>query len=844
MRPQETGGAYMRRLLPTFVCALLITVITLACVQTVDTLGLGRWVYVSSTPTTGGYGEAVAYDGRYIYIIRCRTVNDIVHFWRFDPLTKTWTSLSTPTVNGEDKGIFRTGTALAWDYGNYIYALVGARYEDPDRRIFLRYSIEEDAWERLPDTPGAQGAGDAICWSGYDNKVYVLLGNRKRDPIFACYDPVNGTWTIKASPPGRVDDGAALVWCGGKYLYALQGECYESSPNRSFWRYDLENDKWDIMAPIPDPGGVGDGASLLWIGYFDESQRDYIYALGGGSYDEDPGYGFYRYIISNNTWEILEDILYPVGYYVGNRLGYACGAIFYWQGGLGTWPGSGNSICAFIFEGVDVFPPECSIVEPRDGSYLRGTVEVEVEAEDDTGINFVVFYLDGKTMYMDLVPPYGWTWNTTECEDGVHTISVIACDVSGKCTVDSIEVIVDNTAPVVRFLSPVEGSIVEANVSIVFSVEEENLDYVSLYIDDQLKETWSEPGEKTYLWNTFEYDDGEHILKIEALDKAGNVNVAELQVFVNNLPPEVSIDYPVEGSYLAGLVTISVSAWDAVGVSKVEFYILPALVYVCEEPPYTFQWDTSSCPDGVYTIKVVAYDLTGKYTAYAVEVTVDNTPPTLEILNPRNGECVHGTYTVEVRVYDRNIDSIELWVDDTIIERGETGYFTWDTTKFSDGIHRVKILAYDKAGNINLRQVLVIVDNTPPEIKAVSCSSGDPIGKQLAIVIAEVIDETSGVSKVILNYRINEGEWVSVEMKLQNRIWKAVIPASSGSRIDFYIVAVDKANNEASSGIQSYTLRNAIVIGCALDIATILFVTLLIAIVASVLTLMIKSRRR
>lgn len=51
-----------------------------------------------------------------------------------------------------------------------------------------------------------------------------------------------------------------------------------------------------------------------------------------GSADEDPGYGFYRYSISCNDWEELESLPCPVGYYVGNRLGFADGHIHYWQG--------------------------------------------------------------------------------------------------------------------------------------------------------------------------------------------------------------------------------------------------------------------------------------------------------------------------------------------------------------------------------------------------------------------------------------------------------------------------------------------------------------------------------
>ncbi|MEM2619168.1 MAG: hypothetical protein QW356_06765 [Candidatus Hadarchaeales archaeon] len=236
------------------------------------------WTERGQTPEAGGYGEAVVGAGGYVYVVRCYSATSSVSFWRYDPATDTWSSLGTNLP----AGTFRNGTCLAWDGGSYLYALAGARYDDTDRRIFLRYSISGNTWEYLENTPGPQGAGDALCWSGYDNRVYAVLGSKEHGTVFARYDPSTSSWELKTSPPGGTDDGCSLAWAGGRYLYALRGEYYESSPLRDFWRYDMETDTWTSLSPIPDPGGVGDGGSLLWV----PDQPDYLYALGGGSFDE------------------------------------------------------------------------------------------------------------------------------------------------------------------------------------------------------------------------------------------------------------------------------------------------------------------------------------------------------------------------------------------------------------------------------------------------------------------------------------------------------------------------------------------------------------------------------
>jgi len=307
---------------------------------------LGSWVEKADTPDVGGYGESVCGDGSYVYIAKCLYATSTPQFWRYTPGTNTWGNLS---VTGLPTGAFRNGTAIAWDNGSYVYALCGARYEDADRRLFYHYTISTDSWTQLANTPGPQGAGDAITWSGYDGYVYTIIGSSAHGTVFARYNAANNTWETRASPPAGTDDGCSLVWTGGTYLYALRGEYLETTPLRDFWRYDIINDNWATMAEIPEAGGVGDGGSMIWAGNWLSAQVGYIYALGGGSCWEDPGDNFYRYVISTNTWEKLASIPYAITDYNAGRLGFAAGHIYYWQGMNASYPGGGKKFCMYEF---------------------------------------------------------------------------------------------------------------------------------------------------------------------------------------------------------------------------------------------------------------------------------------------------------------------------------------------------------------------------------------------------------------------------------------------------------------------------------------------------------------
>jgi len=331
---------------------------------------VAEWVGKNNTPDRGGYGEAVVSTWNGMYIARCYSADSSPQFWSYDATTDEWDVRSTAEL---PTGAFRNGTALAGNESNYIYALLGGRYSDSNRCLFYRYSISADSWEQLENTPHAQGAGDAIAWSGYDNYIYALLGSKEHGTMFARYTydswkelQFNSNWTA-------TDDGASLVWAGGEYLYTLRGEWEETVPHNEFARYHIPTQSWEDMAVIPEISGVGDGASLLWGGSCSNEYSDYIFALGGGAANEEPGYNFYCYSIPSNTWDELEPIPCPVGHYVGNRLGYDNNHIYYWQGTPSTWDCGGD---AFYMLAVNEAPNV-----PSNPSPANHAIAVSIDAD-------------------------------------------------------------------------------------------------------------------------------------------------------------------------------------------------------------------------------------------------------------------------------------------------------------------------------------------------------------------------------------------------------------------------------------------------------------------------------
>lgn len=118
--------------------------------------------------------------------------------------------------------------------------------------------------------------------------------NVKSKTVTVIYQP---PWTLKESVPKgpsskQLRNGSVLV-AGAGDIYLLKG-----NNTCEFYRYDVENDTWLILRPIPydtlKEKNVNKGAALA---YNNHANPDLIYAAKGNNTDE-----FWAYDVGNDTW--------------------------------------------------------------------------------------------------------------------------------------------------------------------------------------------------------------------------------------------------------------------------------------------------------------------------------------------------------------------------------------------------------------------------------------------------------------------------------------------------------------------------------------------------------------
>lgn len=91
------------------------------------------------------------------------------------------------------------------------------------------------------------------------------------------------------------------------------------------------------------------------------------------------------------------------------------------------------------------------------------------------------------------------------------------------------------------------------------------------------------------------------------------------------IPPTVTLVTPASGVVLTGITGLNATAYDNIGIAKVEFMVGTLVVSTDTSAPYTVYWDSRTLPNGSYAITAKATDTSGNTsTSAAANITINN----------------------------------------------------------------------------------------------------------------------------------------------------------------------------------------------------------------------------
>jgi len=291
---------------------------------------------------------------------------------------------------------------------------------------------------------------------------------------------------------------------------------------------------------------------------------------------------------------------------------------------------AGNAATSFTVQVYvyDSTPPVVTLTAPAAGASLSGSVTLSATASDFVGVSFIYFYSDAGYIGTANTPPYSVVWNTGTVPYGPHTLYAKAYDAALNAGTSQIiaVTVVDIVPPTVSLTAPTGGSSVSGTVAVNASASDNvGVARVEFFTDGNLiaSDTTAPYG---ITWNSTTVAPGAHSLTAKAYDAAGNVTTsAAVSVTVlDAAPPTVAITSPANGGLVTrnATTTITASASDNVGVTKVEFYVGSTLKCTDTTSPYTCAWNVPKTAGVQYSLQAKAYDARGNVgTSTTVTVT-------------------------------------------------------------------------------------------------------------------------------------------------------------------------------------------------------------------------------
>lgn len=219
--------------------------------------------------------------------------------WEYDPLLDSWAIKSSMPLSLIGSKTFQIGNAG--------YVLGGFDSLSQWSSNCYKYDQLTDSWSTVISFPGVNVIGTMSD---------SLLGYAITDTSLYCYNPLDDTWTIKASVPGNVYGTVSAKFDSLLYLLSSNGEVLSYNPVADVWTKN-----YSALGSSERPRISGRSLVLSDTAYFDLIKYDingdnwivdsildvdkWLYTINSIGYALRSG-GYEKYDPINRTWTICQ----------------------------------------------------------------------------------------------------------------------------------------------------------------------------------------------------------------------------------------------------------------------------------------------------------------------------------------------------------------------------------------------------------------------------------------------------------------------------------------------------------------------------------------------------------
>ena len=258
-----------------------------------------------------GYGHRSAYDGSDIIYRISTSINEVAvsNLSKYTISGDTWEFMeATPfALRNGARMIFIANGAQCSDSTGCLFMSQGYGNASNSDKIFIRYDINDERWNRLADTPAYFGmAGTGLTWGGGDT-IYGIPGGSAE--TFHGYSIAGDSWAALSAVnlPINQNHGTSIVADGDPNGYVYY---FHDRDSDTFMKYDIDGNAWYANDAANDPPDTP--AALYYASTAIHDGADKIYLPRGNSTGT-----FYQFDITEDSWDeftptaIPDSTLYP-----------------------------------------------------------------------------------------------------------------------------------------------------------------------------------------------------------------------------------------------------------------------------------------------------------------------------------------------------------------------------------------------------------------------------------------------------------------------------------------------------------------------------------------------------
>jgi len=186
----------------------------------------------------------------------------------------------------------------------------------------------------------------------------------------------------------------------------------------------------------------------------------------------------------------------------------------------------------------------------------------------------------------------------------------------------------------------------------------------------------------------------------------------------DTIVPTVSITSPTNGANVTGNITLTASATDNVGVTKVDFLIDGSVAGTVTSSPYNLPWNSTAVTDGTHSLQARGYDAAGNVgSSTLVTLTVSNQTPitssglSVAVTSPSNGSTVPRNQKVTIGAAAKDtvtVTKVEFYVNGSLLgtSTAQPYNYPWKVPG-KKGQYNIQAKAYDSAGKTASQAITV-----------------------------------------------------------------------------------------------------------------------------------------